>query len=419
MDNNIIDDKEKKKKSKKYLLVILLVLLFAVSNTISFIFGGKLSFNTIMPWISSSEFNKEMKDIKDISKYKELFAIRETLYKRFDGDIDDNKLLEGAIKGMTSALNDKYTYYMNKQEYQQYKDEVSGEFSGIGIKVTVKNNKIYIASPIKGSPAEKAGIKAGDYIIKVNGKAYSGEEQDKAISVMKGKTGEKVTLTIERDGKTFDVDVVRGQIVNPSVEGEMINDKIGYISVSGFELNTAKDFNAKLKELKLKGMKGLIMDLRDNGGGYLNVSVDLVSNFIEKNKLVVSTIDKYNNKEQSFSKGGDAVGMPLVVLVNGNSASASEVVSGALKDYKAATFVGEKTFGKGIVQTTIEEKSTGAALKLTISKYYSPKGINIHKKGITPDVIVEYPKELQGKEYNRNKDPQFKKALEVLEEKMK
>ena len=414
-------ENDKKSPKGKVTKVVFIVLLFVITNVASFFAGGMLSFNKIMPWISSTQFSKEFSQIKDIGKYKELFAVRETLIKRFDGNIDDSKLVEGAIKGMTAALDDKYTYYMNKDEYKQYKEEVDGSFVGIGIRVSTKNNKIYVAEPIKGSPAEKAGIKAGDYIIKVNGKEYSGEEKDKekAISVMKGKTGEKVTLTIERNSKTFDIEVVRGQIINPSVEGEMLNNNIGYISVSGFELNTAKDFNAKLKELKLKGMKGLIMDLRDNGGGYLNVSVDLVSNFIQKDKLVVSTIDKYKNKQESFSKGGDAIGMPLVVLVNGNSASASEVVSGALRDYKAATFVGVKTFGKGIVQTTFENKTNGSALKMTISKYYSPLGINIHKKGIQPDVTVEYPKELIGKKYDRSKDPQFKKALELIEEKTK
>lgn len=410
---------DNKGKRKRVIIIIGVIIIFIATNITSFIAGGMVSFSSAMPWVTSSEFSKQYGEIEDIQKYEKLFGIRELLYKRFDGDIDDNKLLEGAIKGMASSLGDKYTYYMNSEEYKKYIEDVSGNFYGIGVTIQAKDGKIYIVNVIKGSPAEKAGLKAGDYILKVAGKEYNDKTLNDVSKALRGEKGKTVTVTILRGNDTIDFDVERGEITHPSVEGEMIDDQIGYISVSGFELKTATDFENKLKELKDKGMKGLIMDLRDNGGGYLNVAVDLASNFIEKDKVVVSTINKYDHKDESLSKGGIAIGMPLVVLVNGNSASASEVVSGALRDYNAATLVGTKTFGKGIVQTTIEDKNDGSALKVTISKYYSPNGININHKGIEPDVLVEYPQELLGKEYDRSKDPQFSKALEEIKGKIK
>lgn len=410
----------KNKKRKKVIISISILLLFIITNSASFVAGGFLTFKGVFPWIRDEVVAKKLDGVADVEKYKKLFAIRDSLYKNYDGEIDDNKLLDGAIKGMSQALGDPYTYYMDSIEYKNYLDKVNGSFLGLGISITSKNDKIYVVKPQKGSPAEKAGVKAGDYILKVNGKAYTGAQLDQAIAVMKGDKKEEVKLTILRgENKTLEIGVVRDEIKNESVSGEMITGNVGYIMVSGFELNTADDFDVKLKELEKAGMKGLILDLRDNPGGYLHVAVNLVSNFIQKDKLVVSTIDKYNKKETSPSKGGYAIGMPLVVLVNGNSASASEVVSGAIRDYKIGTLIGEKTFGKGIVQTMLENKQDGSALKVTISKYYSPLGINIHKKGIKPDVEVVYPKELLDKPYDRAKDPQFKKALEIIGDKIK
>lgn len=408
------------KKQKKIIITTSIVILLIVTNCVSFVAGGFLTFNGVFPWIRDKVIAQKLDGISDVSKYKKLFSIRDTIYKKYDGEIDDNKLLDGAIKGMSQALGDPYTYYMDAKEYKNYMDKVNGSFLGLGINITAKNDKIYVIKPQKGSPAEKAGVKSGDYILKVNGKSYTGAQLDDAIAVMKGDKKEEVKLTILRgDNQTLEIGVVRDEIKNESVSGEMVTSNIGYIMVSGFELYTADDFNAKLTELKKAGMKGLILDLRDNPGGYLFAAVNLVSNFIPKDKLVVSTIDKYNSKEESLSKGGEAIGMPLVLLVNGNSASASEIVSGAVRDYKIGTLVGERTFGKGIVQVTLEDKKDGSALKVTISKYYSPLGINIHKKGIAPDVEVKYPKELLDKPYDRTKDPQFKKALEIVQDKIK
>jgi carboxyl-terminal processing protease len=354
-----------------------------------------------------------------INKFSKLFEVRNILYKYYDGKISDDVLLEGALKGMTSSLNDPYTVFMDKDEFEEFNTETEGSYAGIGIQVTSKDNKIQIENVFKGTPAEKAGLKDNDIIQSVNGIAVDGSQLDKAVSIMRGKEGTEVTLTIYRQDKgSFNVKVKREKVSMQTVNGEMINSQIGYIQVTMFDENTAENFKNKLVSLKNKGMKSLIIDLRDNPGGVLSQCVDMVSNFIQEGKVVVSTTDKYNNKKEYKSDGGDFSNLPITILTNGNTASASEIFSGAIKDYKRGTLVGEKTFGKGVVQTMFDT-GDGTALKVTISKWYTPNGYNIHKKGITPNEVVEYPDSLKGKTYDRNLDPQFKKALEIAENKIK
>ncbi|GIM28267.1 peptidase S41 [Clostridium polyendosporum] len=414
------NEEGKKHNLKKIGSVLLIVLVFVVTNASSFYVGNALALKGFTPAAADTDVAKSLQGINDVSKFKKLFDVRSTLYKYYDGNIDEDQLVEGAIKGMTASLNDPYTVFMSKKEYEDFEEKSEGSYMGLGLQVGVKDDKVTVVAPIEGSPAEKAGIIPGDVILKVNDTDVSGKELDKAISLMKGKEKAEVKLAISREGKgTFDVKVMRDVIKMISVKGEIVDKTIGYIQINGFEQETAKDFQKKLKELEDKGMKALILDLRGNPGGYLNECVDVVSNFIPKGKTVVSTIDKYKTENKSNSKGGIAIGMPLVVLVNEGSASASEIVSGAIRDYKIGTLVGKTTFGKGVVQVVLPDKTDGTALKVTISKYYTPNGENIHKKGIKPDVEVDYPKELLSKSYNRGEDPQFNKALEIINEKIK
>ncbi|HBC97956.1 MAG TPA: peptidase S41, partial [Clostridium sp.] len=264
-----------------------------------------------------------------MGEFSKLFEVRNQLYKYYDGPINDNTLVEGAIKGMTSSLNDPYTVFMNKKEYDDFNVQTEGNYSGIGIQVTSKNNKIVVMSVFEGSPSKKAGIIANDIIQKVNGITVNGKDLNKAVSLMKGEENTEVTLTLYRKNKgNFDVKVNRQKINISTVTGEMLQGNVGYIQVSMFDENTAKSFKNKLDELKNQGMKSLILDLRDNPGGLLDQCVDMVSNFVPKNKVIVSTIDKYNNKKEYKSKGGDFNNLPLTVLTNGNTASASEIFSG-------------------------------------------------------------------------------------------
>lgn len=411
------DNPRRRGGRSKWTIPIILLMIILVAG--SFYLGTVTAYS--FAGASSGSYYESMLDgIKDADKYSKLFNIRAALYQYYDGEIDDDALLEGAIKGMTSALKDPYTVFMNSEEYSAFDQQSEGEYVGLGIQVGAKDDRITVISVFADSPAEKAGIVPGDIILQVNDVDVAGSDIDKAVSMMKGDEKIEVKLTLYRESKgNFSLAVTRDTILLVTVESEMLDNSIGYISISMFDEHTADDFTKALKDLNSKGMKGLILDLRDNPGGLLNASVSVVSNFVEKGKDIVSTIDKYNQREVLTSEGGEAIGLPLVVLVNEYSASASEIVTGAIKDYGVGTIIGSTTFGKGIVQTVLRDKTDGTALKVTISKYYTPKGINIHGTGIAPDIAVDYPDELREQVYNRSTDPQFKKALEVILEQVK
>ncbi len=396
------------KNKKIFFAGFIVVLLF--TNVFSFLFGGYFLKNIFgNPGITSS------------GDYKKVDQIRRDLEYMYDGDVDDAKLMDGAIKGMADSIGDPYTVYMDKQEYSDFVVQSTGKYSGIGIQIIAKKdiNKIEVVDVFKDSPAEKAGMKSKDYIIKVNNEEVDASSSDRAVTLMKGKEGSEVTVTIYREG-TGNIDLImkRAMVTVNTVTGEMLNDKIGYIKVSMFDENTSYHLVDKLKELKSKNMEGLILDLRDNPGGLLDQCVKMVSNFVKKGDVVVSTKGKSSPEKKYYSEGGDFIGIPMVLLINGNSASASEIFIGAMKDYNLATTIGTKSFGKGIVQSLHRYDEYNTALKVTTSRYYTPSGENIHEKGFEPDIKVEYPEELLKEEYSRDTDPQFQKALEVINSKI-
>ena len=403
----------KRKIIMRIIKITVSLLVIAISFTAGNIVSGYgYNINTHIGLSSSQASNAEVR------QFSTLFEVKHELEKNYDGDIDQDKLVESAVKGMTASLQDPYTLYMTLDEYNKYMDSNSGEFMGIGVYIESKDNKVVVTSTIPGGPAEKAGIIAGDVIYSANGETLAGDTQ-KAVSIITGPEKATIKLVIIRnDSQEIDLDVDRDKVKSVSVAGDMVNDKVGYIALSNFDLNVSKDFTSKLQDLKDKGMKGLIIDLRNNGGGYLNEAVNIASQFIPKGDTITYTIDKYNKKAVMQSVGGIEEKMPVVILTNGNTASASEVVTGALKDYNIAQSVGTTTFGKGIVQLPYELPNKDGGLKVTVSKYYTPNGNNIHKIGIAPDYEVKLTED-QAKmnPYDRNKDPQFLKALEVIQNK--
>lgn len=349
--------------------------------------------------------------------------IYNTIDEYYLNGIDNDKMKDGIYKGMVDSLGDPYTVYYNTEEYKQFTSSSSGTYSGIGVAVSqnVTTGAITIVKTFKKGSGEKEGMKPGDVIYKVEGKKIEGLELSKVVSMIKGKEGTFVKVTVLRDGKEIEFNLERKKLEVDTVNYRMEDrsgKKIGYISVSEFDEVTASQFKSAISELSKEGMEGLVIDLRDNPGGLLDVTCEMLDRMIKKG-LLVYTVDKYGKRVDEDATDSDSFDKPVAILVNGNSASASEVFSGAMKDYKAATLVGTKTFGKGIVQSIVTF-GDGTAMKVTVSKYYTPNGVNIHGTGIEPDVVVELSKDAtKNGKYDRKYDNQLDKALDVVVDKLK
>lgn len=407
-------------KLKKILITILVLALFLTSNVISYNLGNsskKLADKKIIAKKDDNE--KSSKKINDEYVLERINEVKRMIDKNYYKKADDYDVLIGMLKGAVNSLKDPYSYYMTEDEYKKFNEETDGEFAGLGIYVSgsIDDNLITVVAPMKGTPADRAGVKTDDKIIKINGKDFTADKMDDAVKIMRGKPGEKVKITVLRrdengKAKFIDFEIVREIIKVQTVSSKLLKDNIGYISISGFDTPTYNDFDKQYKELKKQGMKKLILDLRNNPGGLLTTSTQVVNTFLDGG-LIMYTLDKQNNKETiNATKGADDI--KIVVLVNKGSASASEIVAGALKDRKRATIIGTQTFGKGIVQTVFNMPD-GEGLKLTTSAYYTPSGVNIHGKGIAPDIKVELNKEVKTISIdNLAKDNQIQKAIEIL-----
>lgn len=347
-----------------------------------------------------------------------LASFRSVLEEKYMGEIDDETLIEGAIKGYVSALGDPYTTYYTKEEMDELMEETTGNYVGIGIYMTLdlENNAIYVVKPMEGSPAEEAGIKAGDLITKVDGIEYSGEELDQASNAIKGKEGTKVKLEILSNGQTREIEVERRKIIVSHIVEKKF-DNIGYLLIEDFDGGCADEFEEKYKELEKQGIDRLIIDLRNNGGGVVNEAVDIADMLLEKDKTILITKDKKGNEEIKKCDNEASMTMPVVVLTNGYSASASEILVGALKDNERATIVGTKTYGKGVIQE-VDRLNDGSGLKITIEEYYTPNRDKINKVGIKPDEEIELSSEIIEKgTYTDEEDNQLQKAIEIIKRK--
>lgn len=340
--------------------------------------------------------------------------------------VDKKKMYYGAIKGMVASVEDPYTFFLTPDENKQSKDDLGGKFEGIGAQLGLQGSRITVIAPLKNSPAESAGVKAGDFINKVDGASTKGWVLPQAVSKIRGKKGTKVKLTLERAGKEIDVEITRDTIKVESVEAKLnekkqncdtICDNVAYLKLNQFGENTVDEWEVKVAEIKdawdKKTIKGMVLDLRDNPGGYLESSVYLAGEFLPKGKLVVKQESKaLGNKEYLVMRTGSLLDIPLVVLVNKGSASAAEILSGALRDHKRAKLMGEKTFGKGSVQEALDMRD-GAGLHVTVAKWILPGGDWINHKGIEPDIKSEM-KPSTGNTLTRETDTQLDQAIEEV-----
>ncbi|MBA1334243.1 MAG: Carboxyl-terminal protease [Firmicutes bacterium] len=354
------------------------------------------------------------RDYNNLKEMNKLLGIKEFLKDYYYKDIDMDKLQEGAIRGMLESLEDPYTVFMNREEYDSFMTHTMGTYEGIGLVVEKgEDGYITVVAPIEDTPSERAGIKSADKILKVDHKDVFGDQLEQAVSMMKGPGGTKVILTIIREGveNPFDVTITREEIRLKTVKSQVLEDDIGYIRISTFDEKTYDDFNKALKDLSKSGIKGLLIDLRSNPGGLLDVVVDIADVLMGKG-LIVYTEDRQGNRKEEVSDAGE-IGLPMAVLVDGGSASASEILAGALQDSGTGVLVGTKTFGKALVQT-VQELKDGTAIKVTIAQYYTPKGRSIQGKGIMPDYVVELPEDAVMGEYKQGRDPQMAKAIEII-----
>lgn len=325
--------------------------------------------------------------------------------------VNSDQLVDGAIKGIVNSLGDPYSVYLEPKTFSQLQEQIKGSFGGLGILVGIKDQYLTVVRTYQGTPAAKKGIAAGDIITRIDDRDAKGLDLETAINLMRGPVGSKINLTVSRQGVSdpLQFPLVREEISVPTVEGRTLpNTDIGYIVLSQFTERTADEMRETLAKLQGEHVKGLILDLRDNPGGELNAAVNVAKNFIPKGPIVF--IDYRSGRDQEFSSEGKTVQLPLVVLINGGSASAAEILAGAVKDTSAGTLVGTKTFGKGIVQTVFP-LDNGAGLKLTTARYLTPNKNDIHQKGIEPDVPVQ-PLE------DRSRDVQFERAVEIMKQKI-
>lgn len=330
-----------------------------------------------------------------------------------DQPVNDTEMMQGAIRGMMQSLGDPHSSYMDPEEYQATNAPLNGEYEGIGAWVDVSGEYLAIISPMPGSPAEKAGLQPDDLVIAVNGKDMTGVDGNLVLRDILGPAGTDVTLTILRkdNPEAFDVTITRAKIDVPSVEGEILDDRVAYIQINTFGERTTQELRDTLRELLAKDPVGLIVDLRYNGGGYLNTSVEVVSQFVAANQVVLyEEMGDGSRTTYETKNGGLALEIPLVVLVNGGSASASEIVAGAIQDYQRGTLVGTTTFGKGSVQNWIPLNNDQGAVRITIARWLTPNERHIHNVGLEPDVVVEITEE----DIAAERDAQLEEAIKLL-----
>lgn len=385
-------------------IFIALVMFFMAMGAVKYINRIKMYQN------AQSEY--EVEDVTDSLVQEKLTVLEDTISEYFWKDVDKQVMVDGIYKGMLDSLGDPYSVYYTHEELLELQEQTQGIYYGIGAYISQDKETGYvqISKIIKNTPAEESDLMQGDYIYAINGESMYDKDSSYVVSKIKGEEGTKVTITVIREGEsdTIDIDVERRQIESPTVEYQMFENGMAYIQITEFDLVTTEQFENAYKQANADGMKGLIIDLRSNPGGSLSTVCDIARMILPKG-LIVYTEDKYGQREEYTCDGRNKIEVPLIVLTDGYSASASEILAGAVKDYGIGTLMGTTTYGKGIVQKVIN-MIDGSAIKLTVSTYYTPNGNNIHEIGVEPDIEVKFDAE----QYVNGVDNQLEAAKKEL-----
>ncbi|MBI5794325.1 S41 family peptidase [Candidatus Uhrbacteria bacterium] len=395
------------------LVLLLIILTAATAGSIGFFVGESRGVRSVVPAgegvvTGQGDIPDYLADDVDFKQFWDIWnLVKEQYYRQ---PVSDKDLFYGAMKGMVAGMGDPYSVYFDPEEAQQFASDLEGSFEGIGAEIGIKDEKLQIVAPLKGSAAERAGLLTGDWIVMIDGAETLGMTTEEAVSLIRGEGGTQVTLTLSREGTdgVFDVTITREKIVVDSVKWSIDDQNVMTIGISTFNHDTTSLFNEAVQEVLTKNVAGIILDLRGNPGGLLTTAIDIASAWVGYDTVVIERIQNESNTYKGVM-APRLQGIPTVVLVNGGSASASEIVSGALQDYGYATLVGTQTFGKGSVQD-YRELEDGSAVKITTAEWFTPKGRTIHEVGIAPDDVIPYTLE----QYQAGIDPQHDVALEVI-----
>lgn len=372
-------------------VALFVVIAMLISSLLTMTFTGQWSFAGSAP-ISTGIF-ADTSNSSSKAEIKKIETALEIVKKNYVEGVDQTKLVDGAIDGMMSAIGDPFSSYMGPQTAQQFSEQIEGSFTGIGAEVSMENGNVVVVSPIKGSPAEVAGIKPKDILLSVNGESFEGLSLNEAVAKIRGPKGSEAKIKVKRAGSssTLEFKIIRDAIALETVYASMKEGGVGVIAITEFSMNTAERFEKELTALENQGMKGLVIDVRNNPGGVLHVVIEMAELFVPKGKGIVQVEDKNQRRDQTLSKG-TGKSYPIVVITNKGSASASEILAGALQESAGAKLIGEASYGKGTVQSSFsEEFGDGSLLKVTIAKWLTPNGEWIHEKGIQPDILVSQP----------------------------
>lgn len=406
--------KNNSKPKTRSLKIIFFTFIISVFILASFSIGYLLGLSAISQNLGTELLLEETPELKDLEVDFDLFWQTWNHIKQnyVEQDITDEQLFYGALAGIVASLQDPYSIFLEPETAEKFNEELSGSFEGIGAEIGIKKNQLTIIAPLPNTPADRAGLRAGDKVLAIDELDARGISLDFAVSKIRGPKGTKVTLTIVREGvdEPFEVEIIRDTIDIPSVRWEMKEGQIAYIDLMYFNGDTLDEFKKAVKEIVEAKPKGIILDLRNNPGGFLGTAIEVAGEWIEDEVVVYEKRrDDYQLSHKARGRA-DFKNIPTVVLVNIGSASGSEIVAGALQDYQKATIVGEQTFGKGSVQD-LKRLKDGSSIKLTVAEWLTPSGRNINEEGIAPDVEVELTKD----DYDNDRDPQLDKALELLQ----